>query len=97
MARPSKHDGSLVRAKGESNVWWMQYRDKDGIRQRESTGTEDWNEAQQRLRERLQSRDSNTLSLLRKGEQCAPLGNGRMYFLETFSKPPMRARKTHLK
>ena len=37
-------------------------------RQFESTGTEDWGEAQQRLRQRLQARDENTLTVLRKGE-----------------------------
>ena len=60
MARPIKHDGGLFR-RPESAVWWMQYRDKSGQRQRESTGTEDWDQAQQILRERLQARDNNTL------------------------------------
>jgi len=46
----------------------MVYRDRDGKRQRESTTTEDWDEAQRRLRERLQARDGNTLQLIRKGE-----------------------------
>jgi len=42
----------------------MQYRDKAGERQRESTGAEDWDEAQRRLRERLQAKDNNSLSSL---------------------------------
>ena len=44
------------------------YRDGSGARQRESTFTQDWQEAQQLLRERLQARDSNVLDVLRKGE-----------------------------
>ena len=35
----------------------------------ESTGTEDWDEAQRRLRERLQARDNRTLEVVRRGEQ----------------------------
>ena len=49
MARPIKHDGGLYKREG-SAIWWMQYRDKTGVRQRESTGTEDWDEAQRSLR-----------------------------------------------
>ena len=94
MARPRKHDGSLYR-RGESKVWWMVYRDRDGKRQRESTTTDDWDEAQRRLRERLQARDSNTLQLLRKGAQIT-FPQWSEYFLEAFSKPPIRAAKTHL-
>lgn len=73
----------------------MDYRDRDGKRQRESTQTDDWQEAQKRLRERLQARDSNTLPLLRKGEQLI-FAQWAEHFLEAFSKPPIRAWKTHL-
>ena len=52
MARKRKHDGGIYR-RPDSAVWWMWYRDREGRRQLESTSTEDWNEAQQRLRERL--------------------------------------------
>jgi integrase len=45
LARPVKHDGGLFKRTG-TKVWWMQYRNKAGERQRESTGTEDWDEAQ---------------------------------------------------
>jgi integrase len=94
MARPRKNDGRLFR-KEESKFWWMDYRDREGKRQRESTNTDDWDEAQRRLRERLQARDSNTLPLLRKGEQLN-FAQWSEYFLEAFSKPPIRAAKTHL-
>ena len=50
-------------------VLWMRYRDKDGKRSRESTFTEDWQEAQRKLRERLQARDDKILDVVRKGEQ----------------------------
>jgi hypothetical protein len=49
----------------------MRYRDKDGIRQRESTFTEDWGEAQKPVRERLQARDNNALSALRRGQDLS--------------------------
>ncbi|MGI9074184.1 MAG: tyrosine-type recombinase/integrase [Bryobacteraceae bacterium] len=93
MARPVKHDGSLYKREG-SKVWWMRYRDKDGIRQRESTFTEDWGEAQKCLRERLQARDNNTLPALRRGQDLT-FGEWSDFYLENFSKPPFRAPKTH--
>ena len=93
MARPVKHDGGLYKRDG-SKVLWMWYRDKDGIRRRESTLTEDWGEAQMRLRERLQARDNNTLSALRRGHDLA-FGEWADFYLENFSKPPFRAPKTH--
>jgi hypothetical protein len=79
----------------ESKFWWMDYRHRDGKRQRESTNTQDWEEAQKKLRERLQVRDSNTLPLIRKGERIT-FAQWSEHFLEAFSKPPIRAQKTHL-
>ena len=93
MARPVKHDGGLFKRAG-SQIWWMQYRDRDGQRQRESTGTEAWDEGQQRLRERLQARDNNTLASLRRGRQLT-FGEWADFYLENFSMPPLRAQKTH--
>ena len=72
----------------------MRYRDKDGVRRRESTLTEDWDEAQKRLRERLQARDNNTLPALRRGQDLT-FGEWTDFYLENFSKPPFRALKTH--
>jgi integrase len=93
LARPVKHDGGLFKREG-SKVWWMRYRDKNGVRQRESTLTEDWNEAQKCLRERLQARDNNTLPALRRGQDLG-FGEWADFYLENFSKPPFRAQKTH--
>ncbi len=93
MARPAKHDGNLYKREG-STVWWMRYRDKDGIRRRESTLTDNWEEGQKVLRERLQARDNNTLPALRRGRDLA-FGEWADFYLENFSKPPFRAPKTH--
>jgi integrase len=93
MARPVKHDGNLYKREG-STIWWMRYRDKDGVRQRESTLTDKWEEAQKVLRERLQARDNNTLPALRRGRDLA-FGEWSDFYLENFSKPPFRAPKTH--
>ncbi len=68
MARPSKHDGIVYQRK-DGKIWWMRYRDRDGKRRLESTGTEDWHEANRVLRDRLQARDNNSLDIVRKGEQ----------------------------
>ena len=93
MARPVKHDGGLYKREG-SKVWWMRYRERDGVRQRESTLTEDWDEAQKRLRERLQARDNNTLPALGRGQDLT-FGEWSDFYLENFSRPPFRAQKTH--
>src|ERR1700688_2840053 len=93
LARPVKHDGGLYR-RDESKVWWMRYRDKEGIRRRESTLTEDWGDAQKCLRERLQARDNNTLPALRRGQDLT-FGEWADFYLENFSRPPFRAQKTH--
>lgn len=93
MARPIKHDGGLYKREG-SKIWWVRYRDKNGTRQRESTLTDNWEEAQRFLRERLQARDNNTLPALRRGQNLA-FGEWADFYLENFSKPPFRAPKTH--
>jgi integrase len=94
MSRPIKHDGRVFRRK-VSRFWWMYYRERDGTRRKESTFTEDWNEANQKLRERLQARDGNILQVIRKGETLT-FGEWADLFLENHSKPPMREPKTHV-
>ena len=93
MARPSKHDGSIYPRK-DGKVLWMVYRDRSGKRIRESTFTEDWQEAQRKLRERLQARDDKILDVVRKGEHLQ-FSDWADFFLENYSKPPIRAEKTH--
>src|SRR5262245_4605485 len=93
MARPSKHDGVLYKRDG-TQFWWMRYRDRTGERRQEPTGTSDWQEAQRKLRERLQARDDNILEIVRKGEQLL-FEEWADFFLEKYSRPPIRAPKTH--
>lgn len=93
MARPRKHDGVVFRRK-YSKLWWIRYRDRNGVRRMESTFTQDWDEAHRKLRERLQARDNNTLDVVRRGESLT-FGQWVDFFLDNYSKPPMRAEKTH--
>jgi len=46
------------------------------------------------LRERLDARDTNVLDVIRKGETLS-LEQWADFFLENYSKPPVRAEKTH--
>jgi len=93
MARPRKHDG-VVYKRPNTKILWMSYLDRAGKRIRESNFTEDWQEANKKLRERLDARDNRVLEIVRKGEQMGfePWVD---FFLENYSKPPMRADKTH--
>jgi len=93
MARPRKHDG-VVYKRDDSAIWWMRYRDKTGRRRLESTKTTDWDEAQREMRERLAARDNNTLDAIRKGKQTT-FDEWVEFFLENYSKPPIRAAGTH--
>jgi integrase len=93
MARPRKHDGVVYQRFG-TNALWMSYLDRNGKRIRESTLTQDWQEANKKLRERLFARDEKVLEIVKKGEQLGfePWVD---FFLENYSKPPLRAAKTH--
>ncbi len=93
MHKSRKYEGVVYRRK-ESKIWWIRYRDRNGNRRRESTHTEDWHEAQMKLRERLDARDNNVLDVVRKGEALS-LNQWADCFLENYSKPPLRAVKTH--
>src|SRR5208283_3463137 len=93
MSKTQKQDG-IVYCRNDGKILWIRYRDRNGKRCRESTGTEDWQEANRKLRERLQARDGNLLEVIRKGES---LGFEEWVdsFLENYSRPPLRAQKTH--
>src|SRR5258708_4625300 len=93
MARPRKHDGIVYRRPG-TRVLWMCYPDREGKRIRESTFSGDWQEANRKLRERLGARDNRVLEIVRKGEQMG-FEQWVNFFLENYSKPPIRAAKTH--
>jgi integrase len=93
VARPSKHDGAVFK-RNDGKILWIRYRDREGNLVRESTFTEDWQEAQRKLRERLQARDDKLLEIVRKGEQLQ-VSTWVDFFLENYSQPPLRAEKTH--
>jgi len=93
MSRPIEHDGVVYRREG-SKFWWICYRDRTGKRQRESTFTEDWQEAHRMLRTRLEARDGNVLQVVRKRESLS-FGEWADFFLENYSKPPVRQPGTH--
>src|SRR5713226_6949637 len=93
MSRPVEHEGVVFRREG-TRFWWIRYRDRDGTRRRESTLTEDWQEAQKLLRARLEARDDNVLKVVRKGESLC-FGEWADFFLENYSKPPVRQPGTH--
>lgn len=93
MSKPRKQDG-VVYSRKDGRILWIRYRDRNGKPCRESTQTEDWQEANRKLRERLLARDGNLLEAIRKGEA---LGFREWVdsFLENYSRPPIRAHKTH--
>src|ERR1700730_2800449 len=93
MPRARKYDGVVYQRDG-TEIWWIRYRDRKGVARRESSLTADWNEANRRLRERLQSRDNNLLEVVKRGESLA-YDQWADFFLENYSKPPVRAEKTH--
>jgi integrase len=93
MPRARKYDGVVYRRNGTA-IWWIRYRDRSGTARRESSLTANWDEANRKLRERLQARDDNLLDVVRKGETLA-YGQWADSFLENYSKPPIRAAKTH--
>jgi integrase len=93
MPRARKYDGVVYPRTGTA-IWWIRYRDRNGVPRRESSLTANWQEANKRLRERLQARDDNLLEIRRKGETLT-YGQWADFFLETYSKPPMRAANTH--
>ena len=93
MPRLRKYDGALYGRK-DTPFWWIRYRDRSGVHRAESSFTKDWQEAQTILRERLQARDNNVLDVIRKGEKLS-LEQWADFFLENYSKPPVRAVTTH--
>ena len=93
MSKPRKQDG-VVYARKDGKILWIRYWGRNGKPCRESSHTADWEEANRKLRERLQARDGNLLEVIRKGEALS-FGEWTGSFLKNYSKPPIRAAKTH--
>ena len=93
MSKPRKQDG-VVYARKDGKILWIRYWGRNGKPCRESSHTADWEEANRKLRERLQARDGNLLEVIRKGEALS-FGEWTDSFLKNYSKPPIRAAKTH--
>ena len=92
MARPLEHDGAVYQRQGTAFGGCA-----TGIgaaSRKESTGVSDWHAAHRKLRERLDARDGNILDIVRKGE-VIKFGQWAGFFLENYSKPPIREPKTH--
>jgi integrase len=93
MSKLRKQDG-VVYTRRDGKILWIRYWDRNGKPRRESSHTADWAEANRKLRERLQARDGNLLEVIRKGE-ALNCGEWADSFLNNYSKPPIRAAKTH--
>ena len=78
MPRAQKYEGVVYRRAGTA-IWWIRYRDPNGVALRESRLTVNWEEANRRPRERLQARDDNLLDVIRKGETWHT-GSGQILF-----------------
>ena len=61
--RPRKAEGTVYPRK-KSVFWWVRYRNREGEIVKESTGTQNREEAERFLRERLDARDDGTLPIL---------------------------------
>jgi len=61
---------------------------------KKSPPTTDWHGAQKKLGERLQARDGNFLEVVRRGENLTFV-QWVDFFLENYSKPPVRELRTH--
>src|SRR5213082_3381563 len=85
MARPIEKDGVVFRRNG-TKFLWMRYRDKDGIYKRESTLTEDRQEALRKLRLRIDAGAQKVSGIVRRGESLA-LSHSVGTFMENYSKP----------
>jgi len=65
--RPRKSQGAVFR-RGNSQYWWVRYRDREGKIVKESTRTTDQEEAERFLRDRLDARDEGRLAAILAGK-----------------------------
>lgn len=91
--RPRKRLGTVF-TRSNSKHWWVRYRNRRGRIIKESSRTEDREEAERFLRDRLDSRDDGTLTAILAGK-AVTFDAWANWFLERRSKPPYRSEKTH--
>jgi integrase len=94
MIRRGRPQRPIIFQRKKSTFWWIRYRDRDGKLHKESTGTPDEGIAEQILQERLKARDEGKLPILFASRKLT-FGEWLDWYLETRSKPPLRAQKTH--
>ncbi len=94
MIRRGRPQRPNIFQRRKSTFWWIRYRDSDGKLHKESTGTADEKIAEQVLQERLKARDEGKLPTLFASRKVT-LTEWLDWYLETRSKPPLRAQKTH--
>jgi len=94
MIRRGRPQRPIIFQRKKSTFWWIRYRDRDGKLHKESTGTPDERIAEQILQERLKARDEGKLPILFASRKLT-FGEWLDWYLETRSKPPLRAQKTH--
>jgi integrase len=90
--RPGKAEGTVY-ARKKSVFWWVRYRNREGEIVKESTGTQNREEAERFLRERLDARDDGTLPILLTSKTLT-FDQWADWFLERRSKPPFRSEMT---
>jgi hypothetical protein len=91
--RPRRSQGAVFR-RGNSQYWWVRYRDREGKIVKETSRTTDREEAERFLRDRLDARDEGRLAAILAGKSLT-FSEWADWFLEKRSKPPYRAEKTH--
>lgn len=91
--RPRTTGGTLYR-RPNSVLWWVRYRNREGLRTRESTETLDQQEAERFLRKRLDDRDDGKLPIVLASKNLT-FGEWAQWFLHTRSRPPFRSAGTH--
>ena len=91
--RPRNRGGNVYKH-SNSMYLWVRYRDREGRIIKESSGTTNLQEADRFLRDRLDARDEGRLQTMLSGKSLT-FNEWTDRFLETRSKPPYRAEKTH--
>ena len=95
MARPSKHDGAIYPRKDRQGLVDASIVTGTESAIRESTNTDDWQEAQRKLRERLQARDDKHPRGRPERRATTISRIGRTFFWRTIPSHRSAQQKTH--